>query len=98
MPLDNQPKKYYLICYDIVDTMKRAKLADILTDYGIRVQKSVFEALLNKDELAVLLKLAEPYITLDDTLRVYELTNTLYKNKIVLGIEYSYDPMSDVIL
>ncbi|WP_223813750.1 CRISPR-associated endonuclease Cas2 [Geobacillus zalihae] len=44
-------RKYYLICYDIENTKKRNKLAKWLLNYGIRVQKSVFEAYLSERDL-----------------------------------------------
>ena len=33
----------YLICYDIASPRRRRKLADVLLDYGARVQKSAYE-------------------------------------------------------
>ena len=40
-------KYFVIIAYDIADDKRRAKVAKILKDYGVRVQYSVFEALLN---------------------------------------------------
>lgn len=34
---------FILVSYDVVDDRRRLKVAKVLTDYGRRVQKSVFE-------------------------------------------------------
>jgi len=44
-------KKLQIIAYDIIKTRKRNKVAEILKDYGNRVQKSVFECRLNDADL-----------------------------------------------
>lgn len=37
----------YTLCYDVADDKRRDKLAQLLTDYGVRVQFSVFEIVCN---------------------------------------------------
>lgn len=34
---------FYLVCYDIVDNRDRYQVVKIMQNYGVRVQKSVFE-------------------------------------------------------
>jgi len=34
---------FYLVCFDIVDDRQRRRAVKILLEYGVRVQKSVFE-------------------------------------------------------
>ncbi|MFH1491020.1 MAG: CRISPR-associated endonuclease Cas2 [Pseudomonadota bacterium] len=34
---------FYLVCFDIVDDRKRSRTVKIIKEYGVRVQKSVFE-------------------------------------------------------
>jgi len=34
---------FYLVCFDVVEDRARARVAKILKEYGVRVQKSVFE-------------------------------------------------------
>lgn len=34
---------FYLVCFDITDDKKRRRAVKILKEYGVRVQKSVFE-------------------------------------------------------
>jgi len=36
-------KTRYLVAYDITDDKKRNRVANILKNYGVRIQKSVFE-------------------------------------------------------
>ena len=36
----------YIVCYDVMDDLRRQRLADVLLDYGTRVEESVFECLL----------------------------------------------------
>jgi CRISPR-associated protein Cas2 len=35
---------FLLICYDIADDRRRYRIERVLSDYGVRVQESVFEA------------------------------------------------------
>ncbi|MBQ9406138.1 MAG: CRISPR-associated endonuclease Cas2 [Desulfovibrio sp.] len=44
----------YLVLYDIADSKRLARAAAIVLDYGIRVQKSVYEVHCNRHTLAVL--------------------------------------------
>ena len=44
-------KKNYIIVHDIVDDRKRARVASVLKDYGLRVQKSVFQCYVNAEML-----------------------------------------------
>lgn len=63
----------YVISYDIEDDGKRTRLANILLDYGDRVQKSVFEAELTPAALDELLAKATRELEQEDNLRVYPL-------------------------
>ncbi len=65
-----------LIIYDIVDNKQRAKMVKCLEQYGVRVQKSAFEALLCKKQYQKLL--AESTMIIDkeiDSLRIYILND-----------------------
>jgi len=52
-------KKFWVVCYDIVDDKKRARIAKIMENYGKRVQKSVFECFLNDREFEEMKKKVE---------------------------------------
>lgn len=41
----------YLVCHDISDDKLRGRLSDRLLDYGVRIQESVFECLLDEEML-----------------------------------------------
>jgi len=66
-------RTHYLLSYDITDDKNRQRLSNLLLDYGDRMQKSVFEADLDADELAVILRKAESLIDKEDSFRVYPL-------------------------
>ena len=61
-----------LIIYDIVDNKMRLKIVRCLERYGVRVQKSAFEVLLNRKQYDVMIRqcsrLINPSI---DSLRIY---------------------------
>ena len=64
----------YVISYDIEEDRKRTRVANLLLDYGDRVQKSVFEADLSAEALQELLGKMTPELEKeDDNLRVYPL-------------------------
>lgn len=65
-----------LVIYDIPDNRRRNKMAKFLCGYGMRVQKSAFEAYLNEKLYAGLLKNIEKYIAKEDNIRIYKLTGS----------------------
>ena len=65
-----------LVIYDIVDNKKRAKMVKCLERYGVRVQKSAFEAFLTKQKYESMTKRARRIIDKEiDSLRVYLLAD-----------------------
>lgn len=67
-----------LMIYDIVDNKRRNKMVKCLEAYGVRVQKSAFEALLNRWQHEKMLR--ESSILIDeavDSLRVYVLDDII---------------------
>lgn len=65
---------HYVICYDVTCTKRRNKVAKLLSSFGTRANKSVFELELTKSELKKLTyelkKLIEPK---KDSILVYPL-------------------------
>lgn len=47
-------EKFVVVCYDISDNKRRNRVANVLEDYGVRVQYSVFECLLTEELLKML--------------------------------------------
>ena len=67
-----------LMIYDIVDNKRRNKMVKCLEAYGVRVQKSAFEALLNRRQYEKMLR--ESSILIDeavDSLREYVLDDII---------------------
>lgn len=84
-------KVLVLIIYDIIDNKKRTKLAKYLQGYGFRIQKSAFEAVINKKNYNKLLKEVKRYVSEEDSLKIYKIIGkgqvTTYGKK----IEYDTD-------
>jgi len=65
---------FVVISYDIPDDARRAKVADVLENFGQRVQKSVFECFLDPPRLQRLVGQLRKLLQDDeDNLRVYHL-------------------------
>lgn len=91
-----------LITYDINTSSsagrKRLKtMADICTDYGQRVQNSVYECILDNAQLILvrskLLSIMNPK---EDSLRIYNLGNNYQKRMEQYGCKESYDAEGDL--
>ncbi len=77
---------FYIISYDVSDDKRRTQIAEILKDFGTRVQYSVFECLLTEDQFAVLLRRLR--LSIDpttDSLRCYRLCQACVDEIIVEG-------------
>lgn len=66
-------KYIILIIYDITDDKHRRNLVKILSSFGLRVQKSAFEARLNKRQYNKLLSKIEKFYRDSDNIRIYRL-------------------------
>ena len=76
----------YVIAYDIADDVRRVKLADVLKDFGRRVQYSVFEARLDAELLERLrARVARVIDSEDDSVRIYRLCGECDKLIEILG-------------
>jgi len=75
----------YVVCFDISDDKKRRIIGDILSEFGVRVQRSVFEIEINKNSLKKILAEIEKYIDKDDSIRFYPMHNDTIKKSIFLG-------------
>lgn len=65
-----------LVIYDITDNKQRLKMVKCLEKYGVRVQKSAFEAFLTKKKYEQLMHEASRIIDKEiDSLRVYLLAD-----------------------
>jgi len=81
-------QKIYIVCYDIVENRKRNRASEILKDYGIRVQKSVFECRLDEKSLPKLFNLLQKIIDKStDSIRGYLLCESCRGKQISFGNE-----------
>ncbi|TYQ15712.1 UNVERIFIED_CONTAM: CRISPR-associated protein Cas2 [Acetivibrio alkalicellulosi] len=68
---------FYIFSYDIKLDKKRNKIANVMKDYGVRVQYSVFECLIDKKEYDTLItkikEIFNSYPEDTDSLRIYKL-------------------------
>lgn len=70
-----------IIIYDITDNKRRNRMAKFLEGYGVRVQKSAFEARLTKMRYIAMLRRAKKIIDNEtDSLRTYLLPNNTLIN------------------
>ena len=77
--------KYVVISYDISDDKKRNKVANMLLDYGTRVQYSVFECLIDAKTLEKLVERLKPLPEKNDSIRIYQICGTCLKKVVMLG-------------
>ncbi len=85
-------KKSYVISYDIVEDRDRVKAADTLKNYGVRVQKSVFECRIGEKSLKKLMTDLKQIIDPEtDSILVYILCEACNKQKQFLGIDVSHE-------
>lgn len=77
---------FYILSYDIRDPKRLRKIAKIMTGYGTRVQKSVFEALLTQDLLQKVIQKCQGIINSEqDTIRIYNLCMECREKVQILG-------------
>jgi CRISPR-associated protein Cas2 len=68
-------KTFVVVAYDISDDKRRTRLHKKLKAYGLAVQYSVFECLLNRDQIKQMQKMVQHHIktTAGDRVRYYYL-------------------------
>ncbi len=76
----------YVIAYDIADDGRRLRVAEILKDFGRRVQFSVFEAGLDAPLLDRLrARVAREIDAEDDSVRIYRICGECERQVEILG-------------
>ncbi len=66
-------KHFVLIIYDISDNKKRNQMVKILESYGVRVQKSAFEAILRPNKYKKLINGIKNIPEASDSVRIYKI-------------------------
>jgi CRISPR-associated protein Cas2 len=77
--------RYVVISYDISDDRTRRRVANVLADYGKRVQYSVFECRVDAKTLEKIITLLKPFAEGNDSIRVYQLCDACVKKVVLLG-------------
>lgn len=85
--IEDADKKLILIIYDIIDNKRRIKMVKLLESYGTRVQKSAFEALVNKGQYVKIIDGVKKVISNEDNVRIYRLNSS--NELLLLGKSYS---------
>ena len=74
--VEDERRYIVLVIYDITDDRRRTRMVKCLERYGIRVQKSAFEAFLTEMKYERMMELTSGLIDpVTDSLRVYLLAN-----------------------
>lgn len=93
-----------LITYDVetvsVQGQKRLRqVAKVCTDYGQRVQNSVFELNIYPADLVNIKNKLEKIIDPEkDSIRIYNLGKNWEKRIETLGVDHSYNPEKDLLI
>jgi len=89
---------YVVISYDISDDRTRRRVANLLLDYGKRVQYSVFECLIDAKTLDKIIALLKPFAEGNDSIRVYQICENCLKKAVLLGSgELTEEPMFHLV-
>ena len=88
LPSDKEPRHMmHLIAYDIADPSRLRKIAKVCELYGVRIEKSVFEADLSEDNYqAFWLELMELIDEDEDAVIDYRICKNCIKQAEVMGI------------
>ncbi len=79
-------KSFIVATYDIVDDKRRTKLMKTMKNYGPRVQKSVFEFIIDAEMFRLLKQQCREIIDMEkDSVRFYKICATCRKEIEVLG-------------
>ena len=71
---------FLVVAYDVVDDKRRQNIAKKLKDYGVRVQYSVFECILEETKFEEMVRSVLPFFQDEDSLRIYPLCQSCIKN------------------
>ena len=75
-----------IVAYDISDNDRRAHLAALLGTYGLRIQKSVFECIVDETALTTILAAANSLLNLDhDVFHVFPQCQNCLTERVAVG-------------
>ena len=91
--------RHLVVAYDVVDDLKRARLAKFLKGYLERVQKSVFEGDLDDRRVEAMRKGIEKIVDLEnDTVRLYTICARCRPATEIIGTGIFIEPSEDDIV
>jgi CRISPR-associated protein Cas2 len=88
-------KNLYIVCYDISNDRTRYRIEKIISNFGHRVQYSVFECILSNDDNRKMIRvLKEAFVNLKidksfDSVRIYRLCDSCRPKVVKIGIDKS---------
>jgi CRISPR-associated protein Cas2 len=83
----------YLVCYDVADNRRRYRLDKLLSGYGIRAQRSVFECAIDAGQAAELEAAAQNLLEPEeDRLHLYHLCGKDCEGRLCHGIAERIEP------
>jgi len=89
----------YIVSYDIVKDKQRTKLAKQLCNFGTRVQFSVFECALNKDQYNEMIKKILKLIDKKkDSVRIYQLCQNCEAGIVSYGIKKGWEEKDVIVI
>jgi len=78
---------FVVISYDIEDDKKRYKVSQVLENYGTRVQYSVFECIINEQQLKEIKEKTKNIVDKEkDSIRIYIICENCLKKIDIIGI------------
>jgi CRISPR-associated protein Cas2 len=93
-----RPLHLYVFAYDVRLDRDRYRLATLLEQHANRVQFSVFEGRMTRDQALSLAEQAAALIDPDDSLRVYCLTAEALQNSLAIGVGPPFEAGDFVLL
>jgi len=91
--------KFYVVSYDITDDKKRNNVCKTLKNYGVRVQKSVFECILTDSQYCKMKGNLDKVIDYDtDSIRYYRLCKNCVEIIEITGNGHVHDEQDLMIL
>lgn len=92
---ERERKFLVLVIYDIIENNKRVRFSKFLESYGVRIQKSAFEAYITQKLYEKLIKEIPKRISKEDNVRVYK----IYENNEILqfGVVIDYEKEDTII-
>jgi len=76
---------FQVVSYDVSDDKRRTAIAKVLLDYGVRVQYSTFECILDEALLEELIDRLTRIVADEDSIRIYAMCAKCAKAITILG-------------